>query len=263
MKKVIFAICMLCTGAAFAANEESITSREYVDAGLGTKQDTLTTTGTGAMTFDSSETDGIGQKAIYNPNGDYATQQDALVSASTANAAVQNAIAAEFVCIAWKNNDPNDECLLVQIQNRTTPTKNLFDISKIPTRISTTSTSIINNGDGSITVTTVSNNSAVTTDRKLSQLAPELVAGRTYTLSFKTTGTDKYALLYCYDDTSNHTTWGTGRSKVITADLLDCYVFFYASGVNTTATISDIQIEEGTTATPYVPYGNTYMPTGN
>ncbi|MBO7509365.1 MAG: hypothetical protein J6T57_03775 [Alphaproteobacteria bacterium] len=117
MKKVIFAICMACTFGAFAANEESVTSREYVDAGLGAKQDTLTTTGAGVMTFDSTQTDGIGQKPIYNPNGDYVAQADALVTASTANIAIQNAIAAEFVCIAWKNDDPNDECLLVQIKN--------------------------------------------------------------------------------------------------------------------------------------------------
>ncbi|MBO7508972.1 MAG: hypothetical protein J6T57_01705 [Alphaproteobacteria bacterium] len=120
MKKIIFAICMLCTGVAFAANEESVTSREYVDAGLSTKQDTLTTTGTGAMTFDSSESDGLGQKPIYNPNGDYATQQNALVTASTANAGVQNAVATEFECIKW---DPNDRtvCWLVQIVSKQLP----------------------------------------------------------------------------------------------------------------------------------------------
>ncbi|MBO7509181.1 MAG: hypothetical protein J6T57_02815, partial [Alphaproteobacteria bacterium] len=130
MKKIIFAICMVCSGAAFALNEESVTSREYVDAGLGAKQDTLTTTGTGAMTFDSSETDGVGQKPIYNPNGDYAAQADALVTAGVSNAAIQNAIAAEFVCIAWKNDDPNDECLLVQIKNAVNRSKNLFDVTK-------------------------------------------------------------------------------------------------------------------------------------
>jgi hypothetical protein len=39
-------------------------------------------------------------------------------------------------------------------------------------------------------------------------------------------------------------------------DLLKASVYFYASGVNTSATISNIQIEEGSTATPYVPYFN-------
>ncbi|MBO7509174.1 MAG: hypothetical protein J6T57_02775 [Alphaproteobacteria bacterium] len=112
MKKVIFVICMLC-GGAFAANEGLITSRAYVDAGLAATQSTITN-GTGVMTHDSTQTDGVGQKPIYNPLGDYATQSNALVTASTANAAVQNAIAAEFECIEWDPND-NTKCWLVKI----------------------------------------------------------------------------------------------------------------------------------------------------
>ena len=117
MKKIIFAIYMLCTMGAFAANEESVTSREYVDAGLAATQDSITTTGTGVMTYDSAQDSGIGQKQIYDSTGDYTTQQDALVTASTANAAVQNAIAAEFECIEWDPND-NTKCWLVQIKSK-------------------------------------------------------------------------------------------------------------------------------------------------
>ncbi|MBO7508931.1 MAG: hypothetical protein J6T57_01490 [Alphaproteobacteria bacterium] len=265
MKKIIFAICVLCAGAAFAENEESITSREYVDAGLASVQSTLTTTGTGAMTFDSSETDGIGQKPIYNPSGDYATQQDALVTASTADAAVQNAIAAEFVCIAWKNDDPNDECLLVQIKNRTNPTKNLFDVSQVPSYQNTTDTrKAINNGDGSITVTDMIGNTAISSKKKLSELAPGLVLGNTYKLTFKKTGCVGYN--YIFMGSPERTTWNNGANRTITQNMLDSPVSFYAcyNGVTpSTATIYDIQIEEGTVATPYVPYGNTYLPTGN
>ncbi|MBO7508862.1 MAG: hypothetical protein J6T57_01110 [Alphaproteobacteria bacterium] len=120
MKKVLFVICILCTGVAFAANEESITSREYVDAGIAAKQDTLTTTGTNTvMTYDSSQSTGLGQKAIYDPSGDYVSQQDSLVTTATVNAAVQNAINGEFMCTAWENDDPNGECLLVTIRNAT------------------------------------------------------------------------------------------------------------------------------------------------
>ncbi|MBO7509408.1 MAG: hypothetical protein J6T57_04000 [Alphaproteobacteria bacterium] len=266
MKKIIFAICMICSGAAFAANEESVTSREYVDAGLSAKQDTLTTTGTGAMIFDSSETDGLGQKPVYNPDGDYASQQDALVTASTANAAVQNAIAAEFVCISWKNDDPNDECLLVQIRNRVNPTRNLFDVSQIPSYQNTINTTkLINNGDGSITVTDTIGNSGIGTMKKLSALAPGLVPGNTYTLSFKKTGCTGGSNLI-HMGAPARTAWVNGVKKTITQDMLDSGVSFYAcyNGVTpSTATIYDIQIEEGAVATPYVPYGNTYLPTGN
>ena len=61
MKKIIFAICMLCTFGAFATNEEMATSREYVDAELTTMQPAIPATDTGVMTYDSTESTGIGQ----------------------------------------------------------------------------------------------------------------------------------------------------------------------------------------------------------
>ncbi|MBO7509324.1 MAG: hypothetical protein J6T57_03560 [Alphaproteobacteria bacterium] len=113
---IVFGI-LLCAFDSYAENESAVTSREYVDAGISGKQDTLTTTGTNTvMTYDSSQSTGLGQKAIYDPSGDYVSQQDSLVTTATANAAVQNAINGEFECYEYNPNDPND-CWLVTISS--------------------------------------------------------------------------------------------------------------------------------------------------
>lgn len=59
--------------------------------------------------------------------------------------------------------------------------------------------------------------------------------------------------------------WYYGTSITITEKLLDAMLHFYPKGDmgGLTSTISNIQIEEGSVATPYVPYGNIYLPQGN
>ncbi|MBO7508894.1 MAG: hypothetical protein J6T57_01270 [Alphaproteobacteria bacterium] len=269
MKKVIFAICMLCAGAAFAANEESVTSREYVDAGLAAIQSTLTTTGTGAMTFDSSETDGLGQKPIYNPNGDYASQQNALVTASTANAAVQMAINGEFECIEWDPND-NTVCWLVRLKQYS-PSKNLFDFENAQ----------IFHGSQGAELTKVENGYTITrpqngTARHIAMMEvgnTDNFLGKTITISAKVTG--GHCTLYLYQTTANgegilvygqHSTYGTTPQRFTVtvnqkyADKLA--IDIYIQSHVTTCTISDIMVEEGSIATAYEPYGHLYLPTG-
>ena len=263
MKKIIIATTLaLCAFGVRAENEPAATSKEYVDAELATKQPTVPAAGENVvMTFDSTATDGIGTKNIYDPSGSYAAQQDALVTAATANAAVQMAINGEFVCHEYSTIDPTD-CWLWKIKEPVSPSRNLFDISKVqgPSR----SGSLVNNGDGSITVTDAIGNSAICNpDIKLSDMAPELVAGGTYTLSLDSTGRSRS--IYIWGSVKEY--WKNGASKTITQDWLDAYVCFYANynGVTpSTATISNIQIEEGTVATPYQPYGqNTFLPQTN
>ncbi len=110
MKQFIFAITLaLCTTVVQAANENAATSKEYVDTELATKQPTISAQGNNVvMTFDSTATNGIGTKNIYDPSGDYASQQDALVTAQTANAAVQMAINGEFECVLYDPDNPTD-----------------------------------------------------------------------------------------------------------------------------------------------------------
>ena len=48
--------------------------------------------------------------------------------------------------------------------------------------------------------------------------------------------------------------WDYGTSKTLTDEMLDSTLYLYASGTETTATISNIQLELGSTPTPYEPY---------
>lgn len=130
---------------------------------------------------------------------------------------------------------------------------NLFNIDKV-----IGSGRLKNNGDGTLTVITSNTDSSASSGQKLSDMA-NLIVEKTYILNAKTTGTQKYIYLGKTD-----TVWEFGRSRKITQDDLDNIVRFYASGVNTQAIISEIQIELGETATPYTPYVSqpfTYTPT--
>lgn len=109
MKKIVIALMMLCTFGAYAANENTATSKEYVDTELATKQPTIPAEGNNVViTFDSSATDGIGTKEIYDETASYASQENALVTAGTANAAVQMAINGEFECVLYDPDNPTD-----------------------------------------------------------------------------------------------------------------------------------------------------------
>ena len=129
--------------------------------------------------------------------------------------------------------------------------KNLFDISKV-----ITSAQVINNNDGTLTINTPAGSSTASgsVPNKLSDYCPDLKVGDVATLSFTTTGTEKYIYLY---GTGANFLWSSAvgnRTKTITQAMLDAQVLWYASGTSTTATISNIQIELGDTPTEYAPY---------
>lgn len=126
--------------------------------------------------------------------------------------------------------------------------KNLFDINKVETLDITNDYNILNNDDGSITVNTPTGSSGVIHNKKLSELA-NLKNGETYTLTADTTGSDKKIYLY-----EVKLEWYFGTSKIITQEMLDSRVVFYASGEKTSAIIANIQIEQGSIATVYEPY---------
>lgn len=186
---------------AYAAADNTVTSKSYVDAEIAQKQDVIVANNGTTQVITNTGTAGeYGTKNIYDASGSYAGQSGALIDAATMNAAVQNAIDSEFECV-------DNNCELVNISGanvRKSP--NLFDVSKIPTRLSSSNTQIVNNGDGSITVTASADNSAITTSKPLSTLAPDLVVGKTYRLSFDTTG-DKITYFYCYGHTGGNFTW--------------------------------------------------------
>ena len=123
--------------------------------------------------------------------------------------------------------------------------KNLFNVLSV----GEVTDHLVNNQDGTITVTTYPNNTFVNCNKTLAELAPTLRVGDIATLSATTTGTGKTIYI-----TNSGGSWSFGGTKTITSAMLAGQVCFYASGVNTTATISDIQIERGSTATDYAPY---------
>ena len=131
--------------------------------------------------------------------------------------------------------------------------KNLFNINNV-----VSASNVVNNANGTLSVTPTSSSSAVTAFGTLKQYAPSLVVGKTYTLSAVTDVTDsKYHRIYLQKSTG---VWVFGSSRTLTQNDLDSTVFWYANGTDTTftATISNIQIEEGSTATSYEPYTSTH-----
>ena len=132
--------------------------------------------------------------------------------------------------------------------------KNLFDISKIPSNSNGT---IINNGDGTIYV----KGAAITTNRTLAQCCPLLRVGDVATISLRITNaledTKKNTYIYLYEIKK---TWTTNQVFTITQEMLDSKVLLYCRvyGTNIESTpdgiLSQIQVELGSTATAYTPY---------
>ena len=238
-------------------SDSALSTVSAVNTKLDTKQNEIPAVDANTVVTYTDTPGTLGQKGIYQDTETYAEQAEDLIDAGTFNAALKNGLDTEFVCA---ETDPaTGLCWIWAIHNKTeNRTANLFDISKIPAeKKEHDSVVITNNGDGTITVTPTIGNSTPTTGVKLSQLAPGLEVGKTYVFSINTTGTKKNIYLGRPADQS----WGNGTTKTITQDMLDSQVHLRASGGGTTATIYNIQIEEGTVPTPFQPYNaNVYIP---
>lgn len=126
----------------------------------------------------------------------------------------------------------------------TTTGKNLFDVSKIANN------SRVTNDNGVITVSTPEASSAVDSMTNLGVIAPELEVGKSYTLTFETTGTDRYIYLE-----EAKLMWSNGGTNTVTQEMLDSDVLFYASGVSTTATLSNFMLRDSAIVdATYEPY---------
>ena len=114
MKKFLFVLMgVFAVAGAFAAGENVPTSKSYVDSKLGEKQDIISANDGATQVLTNTGTAGeYGTKGIYDANGEYATQQNALIDAVTMNTAVQNAIDSEFQCVEY---DAHGECLLMDV----------------------------------------------------------------------------------------------------------------------------------------------------
>lgn len=123
---------------------------------------------------------------------------------------------------------------------------NLFDLSKFIASGVVHGTVTVSGDSMQISTPASSNN--VRSVKTLRTLAPELVAGETYILNFDTTS-KQYS--YCYGTGEK---WDIGQPKVVTDAMLDGTIAFYADDKSSTATISNIMLNRGSTALPYTPY---------
>ena len=97
--------------------------------------------------------------------------------------------------------------------------------------------------NGVIVVNSFANGSG----QNLKVLAPDLKAGETYTLSFKTTGSTNYIYL-----NGSSTNWFNGTAHTITQEELDSYIIVYGNWESSeTVYISEIQIEKSLESTEY------------
>lgn len=126
--------------------------------------------------------------------------------------------------------------------------KNLFDISKVPS----IDGKLTNNNDGTLTV--AENQYAVPTGKKINELCPSLKADNVYTLSFlSTSATTKYIWLNGADVMLYNSTY-TFTDEMLNSEL---YLYGYRDsddGYGSVCTISNIQIEEDTSASEYTSY---------
>lgn len=147
--------------------------------------------------------------------------------------------------------------MAAQYAVKTVSGKNLFN-SRVASVQSVSDIPYISEvGEGFVIITTPEGNmgSGFTySSKKLREFAPTLQVGKTYTLSFNTESRNRFIYLSGHNDY-----WEARTSLIMTEAMLESVVDFY--GFNTVVgqpsgdcRISNIQIEEGTVATPYEPY---------
>ena len=270
MRKILISIIgalVFCT--AFATGENIPTSKSYVDSVVAEKQDKIAANDGAAQVLTNTGTAGeYGTKGIYNSTGEYATQSDALIDAVTMNTAVQNAIDSEFQCVEWANpNDHTSDCLLMDVFGTTghSSSKNLLNESFM-------------NFD------TYGPNTAYGYTRNDSRILPT-ENGKTYTLSAKLTQTNGgrgyyYYIAEVFPD--GHVGYPTGGQWMWACDITrnDCqrnniqvkftfttrdnavYMVYIAGSRSwlNGFSLSEYQMEEGSTATTYEQYSNLYIP---
>ena len=258
MKKIIIALMMLCTFAAYAENENAATSKEYVDTEIATKQPIIPAEGNNVViTFDSAADDGIGTKQIYDESASYASQTDALVTAGTANAAMQMAIQGEFYCKEWSTIVEND-CWLWGIKAHT-PSKNLLNPANIHqgTIASKTGKSSPNNPNRCyFDFISVHSGDTVNFTSSITGRAPIYP----YIFMYSTNNEDSYIGIKYRDAQITPDANHTGYSFVIRQDGYIRGIWLSNEYNFTTDDIVEAMVEISPTPSPYEPYQQTYLP---
>ena len=258
-------IFVIVAFGAYAENENAATSKEYVDTALAEKQPIIPANCNNViMTYDSTATNGIGTKQIYDESASYIQQQDALITAATANTTVQMAINGEFVCHEW-NPDNSNDCWLWKIKESTThsASKNLFNkddrtriygwfpasgstwqytpygySNRIPCKPNTTYTARYNGNSTQAVLNFASTQyNIIPTPEEYHRTVP---------------CTNSIRLESPTKDTPVTITTGPNDKWLI--------VQYNVTEPQNTDMANNLQIEEGSTATAYEPYQNLYIP---
>jgi len=261
MKKLLFVVLALFVFSVRADN--SITSKEYVDGQISNLQTQIPAKNANTVLTNTDTAGTVGEKKIYDSSDDYASQQDALVTAGAFNTAVQNALDTEFVCI--ERQAGNGGCLLYQIRSAYQKSRNLFDSSQLL------------EADG----WTESNGVYTGTADQMYVAHGNWAGGFVFQQAFKPN--TQYTLSYTMSGSGNDNLirarfnidyiGGTGQEAPYVASGQTKHIvlttevgktirdIWFTYGDTGQVSISNIQLEEGTVATPYQPYGeNTYLP---
>ena len=259
MKKFLFILLgVFVFAGAFAAGENVPTSKGYVDSKLGEKQDIIPANdGVTQVLTNTGVAGEYGTKGIYDANGEYAAQQNNLVDAAAMNAGVQNAIDSEFQCIEY---DDHGDCLLMDVFGQTERrSPNLFN--KDDPRIIREKWF---NFDTSKIGTNFYSQSKVDASREFISEPIAVQPNTTYTLSNHNsvpTSTNPSVVFLdenfvIIDGFKNQMrtkiTFTVPNDNRIKYVILPGYI----------EQMDVMQFEIGTVTTPYVPYGNLYLPNG-
>lgn len=263
MKKIISILSFMFVGVAMGAGENIPTSKSYVDGALSEKQDAIAATSGAPQVLTNTGTDGeYGTADIYNATGVYGEQLESLVDAGTMNMAMQNAIDSEFQCVEWLNpNDHTSECLLMDVFGTTERrSPNLFDKNDsriIYGRWVHYDTNYIGQNFYSVNKIT-SVNFCIS--------GPIMVEpNKTYTVSnHKSADNSMTNPSFVFLDKDFIVLDGFGNSgrATVTFTVPNNDNIKYVVLPCNTNQLDVLQIEEGTVATPYQPYGNVYLPMG-
>lgn len=264
MKRIIVAFLLILNiGIAYGASDKTITSKTYVDNQLATKQDKIRAIDDKTVITHTGSAGEIGEKGIYDSNGDFVSQYSSLVTAGDANTGINNALENEFVCV---DEDTDSTCLLWKVKNQTeyASGKNLLNDSFMD-----------NSTYSMVTAHGVNTNYA--------KILPT-ENGKTYTLSATLIGHGAYyyylkgvlpdgTLVSSFGGTCDKWLWNTNGSlqqyasttrnvscRFTATDDAIYMVYFAGASYVPNLTITNYQMEEGNIATEYEPYKNLYLP---
>ena len=269
LKKILLALIFVVTAITNVAHAEddmkTVASKAYVDTKIETKQlkiPAANTPGVGegetVMTYTATGNGQIGERGLYSDISSYnaSTDADKLITASALNATFTNLPTKDTTKLECANPGTCDLWTIVDQTAYGSPSKNLFNIA--------TATTIYRNGTVQETKTatgyTLTNSSSLSNFILVNFGTVEELEGKTFVMSTTNTAADSYGFLYADADGTNRL--GYAASKLITVSSenaqgrTNVVLKFFAKSADSSAifTYNDVQVEEGSTATPYEPY---------